>query len=214
MRATLLLCTLLLAAFVYIGCSEDSMITDHKSIDSEVELRSNTVDLCHYNAGNDSWHVISVNENAVPAHVRNHGDVILIDEDGDGYVTEENECLPTDCDDTDPNLTDNCCPIECCVCPYLDMSFGYTCYVVPFPGTILVYQGADNYGILVADNGLCLVQLSSGEFVLDGSSSQDCVDTVLAFVQANSIPECAAVPNAASNSLFDFIEKQRMEKGN
>jgi Putative metal-binding motif len=57
------------------------------------------VALCHYDATNGTWHVINVSQNAVPAHLA-HGDVILIDADGDGWVAAENECVPGgDCDD-------------------------------------------------------------------------------------------------------------------
>ncbi len=62
------------------------------------------VDLCHYDADNGTWHVINVSQNAVPAHLA-HGDVILIDADGDGWVEAENECVPGgDCNDNDATV--------------------------------------------------------------------------------------------------------------
>ena len=62
------------------------------------------IDVCHYDDETNSWEVININENAWPAHVA-HGDVQLIDNDGDGWVVAENECVPGgDCDDSDPAI--------------------------------------------------------------------------------------------------------------
>lgn len=85
-----------LAAMLMISCDKDAR--------SDINAaRGNKVDLCH-RTGNGSSHVISVNPNAVAAHLA-HGDVILIDNDGDGYVEAENDCvLGGDCDDNDPTI--------------------------------------------------------------------------------------------------------------
>lgn len=66
----------------------------------------NKVDICHF-AGNNNYSVISVSTNALPAHLA-HGDVVLEDEDGDGYFAF-NECgfggPIFDCDDSDPSVS-------------------------------------------------------------------------------------------------------------
>ena len=61
------------------------------------------VSVCH-RRGNGNWHVITINENALRAHLA-HGDVLLEDKDGDGWVEAENECVPGgDCDDENPKI--------------------------------------------------------------------------------------------------------------
>lgn len=66
------------------------------------------IKVCHYQEATDTWKVLNLNENAWHGH-EGHGDVLLVDEDGDGYVTLENGCgIPVDCDDTDASLTDDC----------------------------------------------------------------------------------------------------------
>ena len=74
------------------------------SVTEDMNARqSGKIDVCHYDAENDSWHVINISANAWGGHEK-HGDVMLIDEDGDGWVTLENECVPGgDCDDTNPD---------------------------------------------------------------------------------------------------------------
>ena len=64
--------------------------------------KAEKVIICHNTES--GYIIIEVNGNALDAHIA-HGDVMLVDNDGDGYVTEENECLPYgDCDDTDPHV--------------------------------------------------------------------------------------------------------------
>ena len=71
------------------------------------------IDVCHYDAQTNSWHIISINENAWPAHA-GHGDVQLIDNDGDGWVTSPNECgVPVDCDDTNASVNPGATEIIC-----------------------------------------------------------------------------------------------------
>ncbi|MCB0549500.1 MAG: DUF1566 domain-containing protein [Phaeodactylibacter sp.] len=62
---------------------------------------SNKRDVCH------NGNIINININAISAH-QAHGDAV--DMDGDGFFNMENDCgMPVDCDDTDDQLTDNCC---------------------------------------------------------------------------------------------------------
>lgn len=70
---------------------------------SSIQFRSaNKVDICH------NGHIINVSVNAIPAHEA-HGDAI--DYDGDGFFSGPNNCgMPEDCNEGDPELTDNCCP--------------------------------------------------------------------------------------------------------
>lgn len=120
-----------------ISCEKESS----NDLLSEQEIHDNStatsrspapkIDVCHYDAENDTWHVINISQNAWPAH-EGHGDVQLIDTDGDGWVTSENECgLPVDCDDTDDELTDNCS--TSCVEGELEFILpdGTTLYVYP-----------------------------------------------------------------------------------
>lgn len=61
------------------------------------------VKVCHQK-GNGDWEIREINPNALGGHL-SHGDIVLIDADGDGWVVEENECLPGgDCDDNDPTI--------------------------------------------------------------------------------------------------------------
>ncbi|MGB5321206.1 MopE-related protein [Lutimonas sp.] len=84
---------LLLTFFALNSCEKDAEII---GIDTEKKLPK--VDVCH------KGKIINISENALKAHLK-HGDVQLIDEDGDGYVTLENECLPYgDCDDSDADI--------------------------------------------------------------------------------------------------------------
>lgn len=84
---------LFLSLFVFTSCNQEDEI-----IETAVKGKQDKVTVCH--KGN----IISINGNALKAHL-NHGDVQLIDEDGDGYVTLANDCVPGgDCDDTDPAI--------------------------------------------------------------------------------------------------------------
>ena len=79
---------------------DDDTFIPNDELKVETRAPKNKVELCH-TTGNGSWHVISVNQNAVAAHVA-HGDIIL-DEDGDGFV-KQSPCAVFDCDDTDPDI--------------------------------------------------------------------------------------------------------------
>jgi hypothetical protein len=124
-----------LLALLFLTACEKGSMTDLQP-DQVIEengsatLRSPApmIDVCHYDAENNSWKLISINENALSTH-EGHGDVQLIDEDGDGYVTQDNECMPTDCDDTDAELTDNCS--TSCVDGEVEIDFNGPLFVAP-----------------------------------------------------------------------------------
>jgi hypothetical protein len=131
MKKLILLVSVCLIAF---GCSKESNESE-STLDSTYDLqRGHKVDVCHQR-GNGNWHVINVSQNALPAHLA-HGDVLLEDNDGDGFVAELNECVPGgDCDDNEPTTypgaeeicgdgVDNNCDgqidEDCCPCFSLD----------------------------------------------------------------------------------------------
>ena len=100
-----------LALLFFISCekepsidpvSEENIAENIAEDGSSNARRSGKIDVCH------NGHIININVNAIPAH-QAHGDAV--DMDGDGFYDMENECgEPVDCDDTDDQLTDNCCP--------------------------------------------------------------------------------------------------------
>ncbi len=96
----------LLAIFI-IGCEKDSTSLDEQNLTTNIDNHNRApkakVDICHI-TGNGSWHLINVSENAWPAHEA-HGDALLVDNDGDGWVEALNECVPGgDCDDNDDTI--------------------------------------------------------------------------------------------------------------
>ena len=99
----------LLTILFLIACEKENL--DDPQPQQEINFKSLTtsrssapkIDVCHHE-GNDTWHVININENALPAHLA-HGDVVLVDADGDGWVEAENECVNGgDCDDNDAEV--------------------------------------------------------------------------------------------------------------
>lgn len=73
-------------------------VSDVSSLDGQVDAetvaldasaRGTKVDICHYSADEDSWHVINISTSAVDRHFANHGDsypgTYYPDGDGDGY---------------------------------------------------------------------------------------------------------------------------------
>jgi hypothetical protein len=50
------------------------------------------VELCHFDQSADGGHIIEVNENAVDAHLRNHGDCFAYEADIDCYGNCECPC--------------------------------------------------------------------------------------------------------------------------
>lgn len=77
------------------------------------------VSICHYSAGEDHFHVITISDRAVAAHFANHGDTYpgtyYADDDGDGYGDAEGSTDPcpnegfvvdtSDCDDTNAAIS-------------------------------------------------------------------------------------------------------------
>ena len=109
---------LFLSLFVCVSCSkeeqiQEQQIQDEQGIDSAAKNHQSVKDnLCHYDAVTGLWSVVSVRGKAATAHL-NHGDVLLVDADGDGYVEAINQCVPGgDCDDTNaainPGATEVC----------------------------------------------------------------------------------------------------------
>lgn len=98
---------LLLVITGFIACENDSIqeLPQETSVKEGITARqSDKIDVCHYDEDNKSWHVINISANAWGGHEK-HGDVMLIDADGDGWVSFANECVDGgDCDDTDPNV--------------------------------------------------------------------------------------------------------------
>ena len=109
--------TILLFAGILIlaSCSNESVVSEQEVLADEAvqnpdifAKNGGKVSVCHFAKSDNIWELVEVNEKSLENHLK-HGDVVLVDADGDGYVTEANECLPVDCDDTDSTKTDNCC---------------------------------------------------------------------------------------------------------
>ena len=98
---------LLLVFAGFMACENESIqeLPQETSVTEDMNARmGDKIDVCHYDAENDSWHVINISANAWKGHEK-HGDVMLVDADGDGWVANANECVPGgDCDDDDPNV--------------------------------------------------------------------------------------------------------------
>lgn len=104
-----------LALLFLMGCEKES--TTVQAEEAVYENGSATtrapkpkIDVCHYDADNDTWEVISVNQNAVAAH-QGHGDAV--DMDGDGFFDIANGCSDTDCDDTNEAIYPGAEDIPC-----------------------------------------------------------------------------------------------------
>ena len=164
-----------LLALFFIGCEKDSTSLDEQNLTTDKEITDRgpnpKVDVCHYDAENDSWHLINVSENAWPAHEA-HGDVLLVDNDGDGWVTLANECgLPVDCDDTDPELTDNCVP-DCCFNEAVE-ELNLTCWNGD-PNSPILWDEDAFYGLCSSCNGgVCSYRTPNLGFYADGSPAPE-----------------------------------------
>jgi len=95
------------ALLFLMGCDSDQNTANDELQDTlentstSLKGKKAKIDVCHYSAEDDSWHLINVNLNAWSAH-ESHGDVRLDDQDGDGYVPD-NECGFGDMGDCDDN---------------------------------------------------------------------------------------------------------------
>lgn len=97
---------LILSLFVCVSCTKDEQLQDDPSIYQNATTKNQLgkVEVCHFAKSENIWEVININENSLNSHL-NHGDVVLIDADGDGFVEDLNECVPGgDCDDSDPTI--------------------------------------------------------------------------------------------------------------
>ncbi len=123
---------MLLLLLLAIGCEKDQAI--ELPIEKETTLEMNHEDHEHYNevgsatdrgkkdkitichhtsSATNPWVVITISRNAWSAH-QSHGDVELVDKDGDGWVEAENNCVPGgDCDDNDPNVYPGAVEVLC-----------------------------------------------------------------------------------------------------
>jgi len=78
-----LLYVLLLSLFVFTSCEQEEEI-----IDVTAEKQLPKVDVCHYDADTDTWKTLSINENALKAHL-DHGDFEGSCEDRRTYIPDE-----------------------------------------------------------------------------------------------------------------------------
>ena len=92
---------------LFISCDNEEILVEQQeqgaNDDASLNRGPNKIDVCHYSADDDQWFIINVAEKAWPDHEL-HGDVRLDDQDGDGYVPD-NECgfgTMGDCDDNCP----------------------------------------------------------------------------------------------------------------
>jgi len=94
---------ILFLVFLAFGCTTENIETESElNLVSNPNMMGSKLPVCHNTNG--TYDILMVNVNAINAHVA-HGDVVLLDGDGDGYVTEENACVPYgDCDDTDASV--------------------------------------------------------------------------------------------------------------
>lgn len=161
---------LILFLFAFISCEQEEVIGTTSSqeqniIRAPLKGKMGKVDVCH------KGHIININENALEAHL-NHGDVSLIDYDGDGYVEAENECgiQGGDCDDTDPDVN----PSATEICDGIDNNCDGN---IDEGVTSTFYADADVDGFGDADNSIeaCSETL---EYVSDNTDCDDNNDEV------------------------------------
>ena len=131
------------------------------------------IDICHYDAGTNSWSIINIDESEWAIHAA-HGDVRVDDQDGDGYVLY-NECnygQQGDCNDDNPDvypgatdicdngIDENCngvvdddCPTSC-VTGELEVTLpdGSTLYVYPTDNDVNIQWGEFGNDIDGLDN--------------------------------------------------------------
>lgn len=213
-----------LLALLFVSCEKEASSLDEQDIISSYN-KGLKVDLCHYDADNDSWVTISVNENALQAHL-NHGDVQLVDNDGDGWVDAENECVPGgDCNDDDPAVNpgvseicgdgiDNNCDgqvdEECLACIEYEWSvflnsidLTNACRDAFGIGVILYSFGLNGdytRGLYVETNGFWISGQDNNN--QSGNQPPESFDCFIDYLEANNVPYCngARSPSPSENS--------------
>jgi len=99
MKKTLILSCLAACLLFTVACEKEQQPVIETEVSKESFAKKKAgnkgkVDICH------KGQIINVNVNALKGHLK-HGDVVLEDADGDGFVTSANDCgLPVDCDDS------------------------------------------------------------------------------------------------------------------
>ncbi len=103
---------LILSIFTLLTCTKDDVNLSLQNGDLQKSSKNsnskNKIDVCHYDADENRWFIININENAWQAH-KSHGDVRLDDQDNDGFVPY-NECgygQQGDCDDNNGDINPN-----------------------------------------------------------------------------------------------------------
>ena len=104
-------CILLLTAILFlVACEKENLnysLSEKEAVNFKTHAQS--IDVCHFDAINDTWKVIKISENALKAHLA-HGDAVDMDEDG--YFNTENGCSEVDCDDTIYDVGNSFCEKE------------------------------------------------------------------------------------------------------
>jgi len=101
MKNLSILACLLACLLAFSGCDKEQVPVDCDTARSSSRSSNKAVICYHGHPKQISAHYL--------CHYIDKGAVQLIDNDGDGYVTEANDCgIPVDCDDTNPDFTDNC----------------------------------------------------------------------------------------------------------
>jgi hypothetical protein len=133
---------------------------------TKVENRApERVTVCHYSTVDGTWRLMEVPANSLPGHLA-HGDVLLVDADGDGWVAAANECVPGgDCDDNNPlvnpgateilnnGIDDDCNPDTPDDTPFtVNLPGGVTLYVHPTNNSNGIVWGGSGTDIAALDN--------------------------------------------------------------
>ena len=196
--------------FIVLGCSKESSIIE---LDQEVNQRYQTskVDVCHL-SGHGNWNIININQNALSGHLA-HGDVLLTDNDGDGWVVEINECLPGgDCDDNDPTIFTGCDGDNACPCFSLgevssvlnELYYDYRISNCAQEVVGFTQTGGPNYGILPNDQ-IGVSPNGTVHFGLSLEETSACMG-IIEQVQAElNLPNFCTSPFTGNDQTGSFI---------